>query len=184
MGPALAVANITTTNTSLKTEPTLYLTSDPLSRPYDIAFHPNNPNHHLHECNTIGFDITIAHATKPLPSTQNLASSEDCITTLTAPADTFVQDFKRRKLNRSNNTRANPPMPGKAVIGDLLRSQRLLIPIAIDAHGRLGPMFQYTIYGTIPPPFPPCKQFKKKQTKCQGNVQTSNIYPSTQWNTY
>jgi hypothetical protein len=100
--------------------------------PYDISFHPNNPNHHSHEYNTIGLDITIANAKKPLPSTQNLASSEDCITTLTANADTFLRDFERRKLNRSNNTRANPPIPGKAVIGDLLRSQRLLIPMAID----------------------------------------------------
>ena len=73
------------------------------------------------------------NAKKPLPSTQNLVSSEDCITTLTANADTVLRDFERRKLNRSNNTRANPPIPGKAVIGDLLRSQqRLLIPIAID----------------------------------------------------
>jgi hypothetical protein len=126
-GPALAVANITTTNTSLDTEPKLYLTSDPLSRPYDVAFHPNNPNHHLHNYNTVCFDITIANVTKPLPPTQNLASSEDCITTLTAHADTFLQDFERRKLNRSNNTRANPPIPGEAVIGDLLRSNRLLI---------------------------------------------------------
>jgi hypothetical protein len=64
--------------------------------------------------------ITIANVTKPLPPTKNLASSEDCITTLTAHADTFIQDFERTKLNRSNNTRANPPIPGKAIIGDLL----------------------------------------------------------------
>ena len=112
IGPALAVTNITTTNTSLETEPKLYLTSDPLYHPYNISFHPNNPNHHLHEYNI----ITIANATKPLPSTQNLASSEDCITTLTANSDTFLQDFERRKLNRSNNTRANPPIPGKAIM--------------------------------------------------------------------
>jgi hypothetical protein len=63
IGPALAVANITRTDTSLETEPKLYLTSDPLYHPYNISFHPNNPNHHLHEYNT----ITIANATKPLP---------------------------------------------------------------------------------------------------------------------
>ena len=126
IGPVLAVANITRTDTSMETEPRLYLTSDPLSRPYDISFNPNNPNHHLHEYNTIGFNITIANATKPLPSTQNLSSSEDCITTLTANADIFLQDFERKKLirtnntNRTNNTRADPPVPGKAVIGDLL----------------------------------------------------------------
>jgi len=82
----------------METEPRLYLTSDPLSRPYDISFNPNNPNHHSHEYNTIGFNITIANATKPLPSTQNLSSSEDCITTLTANADVFLQDFERKKL--------------------------------------------------------------------------------------
>jgi hypothetical protein len=93
LGPALAAANITNTNSPLETEPKLYLTSDPLSRPYDISFQPNNPNHHSHEYNTIGFDITIANVTKPLPSTQNLASSEDYITTLTANADTFLHDL-------------------------------------------------------------------------------------------
>jgi len=141
----------------METEPRLYLTSDPLSRPYDISFNPNNPNHHSHEYNTIGFDITIANATKPLPSNQNLSNSEDYITTLTANADIFLQDFERKQLNRTNNTRADPPVSGKAVIGDLLRSNRLLIPIAMDANGRLGPMFQYTLYGTIPPPIPPRK---------------------------
>jgi hypothetical protein len=92
----------------------LYLTSDPLSCPYDISFNPNNPNHHSHEYNTIGFDITIANATKPLPSNQNLSNSEDCITTVTANADIFLQDFERKKLNRTNNMRADPPVPGEA----------------------------------------------------------------------
>jgi hypothetical protein len=132
IGPALAVANNTRTNTSLETEPKLYLTSDPLSRPYNISFHPNNPYHHLQKNNTIGFDITIANATKPLPSTQNLAISEDCITTLSANADIFLRDLERKKLNISNNTRPDPPVLGEAVIGDLLGSKRLLIPIAIE----------------------------------------------------
>jgi hypothetical protein len=81
----------------METEPRLYLTSDPLFCPYDISFNPNNPNHHSHKYNTIGFDFTIANATKPLPlpSTQNLSSSEDCITTSTANADVFLQDFER-----------------------------------------------------------------------------------------
>jgi len=160
LGPALATATITQSDNNMETEPRLYLTSDPLSRPYDISFNPNNPNHLSHEFTTIGFDITIANATPPLPSNQNLSLSEDCITTLTANADVFLQDFERKKLSRTNNTRANPPVPGEAVIGDLLRSNRLLIPIAIDANGHLGPMFKYTLYGTIPPPIPPRKQFK------------------------
>jgi hypothetical protein len=162
----------------METEPRLYLTSDPLSRPYDISFRPNNPNHHLHEFNAIGFDITIAMATKPLPSIQNLSDSEDCITTLTANADIFLQDFERKKLNRTNNTRADPPVLGDAVIGDLLRSNRLLIPIAIDANGRLGSMFQYTLYGTIPPPIPPHKQFKINRPNAKAMYERATSIPA------
>ena len=131
----------------MRPEPKLYLTSDPLSRPYNISFQPNNPNHHLHKYNTIGFDITIANVTKPLPSTQNLASSEDYITTLTANADICLQDFERKNLNRTTSTRAEQHVPGEAVIGDLLClcSNRILIPIALGAHGQFGQctMFQY-----------------------------------------
>jgi len=76
---------------------------------------------------------------------RKVTNSEDCITTLTANADTFLQDFERKKLNRTNNMRADPPVLGDAVIGDLLRTNRLLILIAVDANGRLGPMTQYLI---------------------------------------
>ena len=52
--------------------------------------------------------------------------------------------------------RADPPvLLGEAIIGDLLCTNRLLIPIAVEANGRLGPMIQYTLFGTIPPPIPP-----------------------------
>jgi len=30
----------------------------------------------------------------------------------------------------------------------------------MDVNGQLGPMIQHTLYGTIPPPIPPRKQFK------------------------
>ena len=162
----------------METEPRLYLTSDPLFRPYDISFNPNNPNHPSHEFNTIGFNITIANATKPLPSNQNLSNSEDCITTLTANADTFLQDFERKKLNRTNNMRADPPVLGDAVIGDLLRTNRLLIPIAVDTNGRLGPMTQYTLYGTIPPPIPPRKQFKSNRPNANAMYERATSIPA------
>ena len=79
-----------------------------------------------------------------------------------------------------NNTRADPPVPGKAVIGDLLRSNRLLIPIAIDANGRLGPMFQYTLYGTItiPPPIPPRKQFKLNRPYAKAMYKQATSIPA------
>ena len=61
-----------------------------------------------------------------------------------------------------------------------LRSDRLLIPIAIDANGHLGPMFQYTLYGTIPPPIPPRKQFKvdRPNAKVMYNEQHLSQHPA------
>ena len=107
LGPALVAANITQNDTAMETEPRLYLTSDPLSRPYDISFNPNNPNHHSHKYNKIGFDITIANSTKTLPSNQNLSNSEDCITTLTANMQTpfFRREEKTQQENQQHESR-------------------------------------------------------------------------------
>ena len=62
--PALAAANITRTDTAMETEPRLYLTSDPLSRPYDISFNPNNPNHY----NWLWYQHCQRHQTTPFES--------------------------------------------------------------------------------------------------------------------
>ena len=46
------------------------------------------------------------------------------------------------------------------LIGNLLHNQMILTPVAIDAHGRLGPITRQNLYGTPPPDVPPRKQFK------------------------
>ena len=74
--------------------------------------------------------------------------------------------------------RADPPVPGKAVVGDLLCSNRLLIPIAMDANGRLGPMIQYTLYGTVPPPIPPRKQFKINRPNAKAMYERATSIPA------
>jgi hypothetical protein len=55
-------------------------------------------------------------------------------------ADLSLQDHERNKLNRPNNGRTTPLISGDEVIGYLLHNQMILTPVAIDAHGRLGPM--------------------------------------------
>ena len=82
-------------------------------------------------------------------------SSTDCITNYTANADLSLQDHERNKLNRSYNRRTTPPISGDEVIlGNLLHNQMILTPIAIDAHGRVGPMTRQNFYGTHHPPYP------------------------------
>ena len=63
------------------------------------------------------------------------------------------------------------------MIGDLLRSNMLLIPIAMDANGRLGPMIQYTLYGTIPPPIPLRKQFKINRSNAKAMYERATSIP-------
>jgi hypothetical protein len=90
----------------------------------------------------------------------------------------FYRTLKGKKLNKTTNTRADSPVPGEAVIGDLLCSNRIQIPIALDAHGRFGPMFQYTLYGTTPPPIPPCKQFKKNSSNAKAMYERATSTPA------
>ncbi len=72
----------------------------------------------------------------------------------TLNADLSLQDHERNKLNRPNNPRTTPPISGDEVIGNLLHNQMILTPVAIDAHGRFGPMTQQNLYGTPPPVIP------------------------------
>ena len=74
--------------------------------------------------------------------------------------------------------RADPPVLGEAIIGDLLCTNRLLIPIAVEANGRLGPMIQYTLYGTIPPPIPPRKQFKINRPNAKAMYERATSIPA------
>jgi hypothetical protein len=41
-----------------------------------------------------------------------------------------------------------------------MHNQMILTPVAVDGHGRIGPMLRQNLCGTPPPPIPPQKQFK------------------------
>ena len=123
----------------------------------------------------IGYDITT---TPPPPSNQAPPSSTDCITNYTANADLSLQDHERNKLNRSNNRRTNPPISGNEVIRNLLHDQMILTPIAIDAHGRVGPMTRQNFYGTPPPAIPPRKQFKPNRPNAKAMYERATTLPA------
>jgi len=128
----------------------------------------------------IGYDITITNATPPPPSNQVLPSSIDCITNYTANADLSLQDHERNKLNRPNNNnhRTTPPISGDEVIGNLLHNQMILTPVAIDAHGRIGPMIRQNLYGTPPPDIPPRKQFKPNRPNAKAMYDRATTLPA------
>ena len=127
----------------------------------------------------IGYDITITNATPLLPTNQYPPSSLDCITNYTASADLSLQDHEQNKLNRTNNRRTTPPISGDDVIGNLLHNQMILTPVAIDAHGRIGPMArQNNLYGTPPPAIPSRKQFKPNRPNAKAMYDHATTLPA------
>ena len=56
---------------------------------------------------------------------------------------------------------------GDIIIGDLLSRDMILLPFAIDALGRVGPIFEHFLFGSHDPPpyFFPCVK-----TKCHKDV--------------
>jgi len=62
--------------------------------------------------------------------------------------------------------------------GNLLHNQMILTPIAIDAHGRLGPMTRQNFYGTPPPAIPTCKQFKPNRPNAKAMYDRATTLPA------
>ena len=95
----------------------------PASCPYDI----------------VGGDITITGPPPPSPLPSN---SVDSIELVTAAAEANLQKKERLKLMRASVTdAAGTKIFGDELIGELVRANIILIPWAVDPHGRLGPMF-------------------------------------------
>jgi len=119
-------------------------TSDTSAQPFDFSFDPDPPTNTSHHTTcpytTIGADITIAHSGARIP---DFELSENAIPSLTAFADKHLKEFERKKYMRCNKRDDSPDntlLTGDQVIGDLLKQNMILIPIAIDPHGRCGPI--------------------------------------------
>ena len=64
------------------------------------------------------------------------------------------------------------------IIGNLLHNQMILTPVAINAHGRIGPMFWQHLYGTPPPDIPPRKQFKPNRPDAKAMYDRATTLPA------
>ena len=142
--PALAMAGYIRPTSKLDIERSNINTSDTGAQPFDFSFDPDpiiSTTHHT-PCpyTTIGADITIAHNCKTTYTFEHL---ENAITSLTAVADKHLQSFESNKLKRRNKRDDSPnhnTIHGDTIIGELLSQNMILLPIAIDPHGRWGPM--------------------------------------------
>ena len=153
--PALATAGYIKTNTRLDIERRNIRTSDTGAQPFDFSFDPDpqiSPDFHTYcPYTTIGMDITIAHTCK---ATYSFDQLENAVSSLTAIADKHLQFFERNKLKRKtkrDDSHEQHLIHGDTVIGELLSQNMVLIPIAIDPHGRWGPMTENFLRLTLSP---------------------------------
>jgi hypothetical protein len=54
----------------------------------------------------------------------------------------------------------------------------ILTPVAIDAHGRIGPMLRQNLYGTPPPTIPPRKQVKPNRPNAKAMYKRATTLPA------
>ena len=145
LAPVLSTVGFVPPNSTVDTEPNLYLPSDPHSRPFDLSFdpYPAPPPITSHGCtsHTIGADITISPSPPRLPLDPN---SPDVLQIITANADSHLQKYERKKLGRTNKTDPSTSIitHGDTLIGDLLHQNMLLIPFAKVSLGRFSPLLQ------------------------------------------
>ena len=69
-----------------------------------------------------------------------------------ANANTHLQKYEKKKIGRDNKTDPTTGIitVGDTIIGELLTRNMVLIPLAIDPHGRFGPLLQTFLFDTEP----------------------------------
>jgi hypothetical protein len=143
--PALATAGYINQTSKLDKERTDLPISETSARPFDISFDPdlttNGPNHTPCPYTTIGADITITGSCAAIST----VDSSGHVLSHSANADLHLQEFERKKLmrrDRSPDIDYPHGITGEQTIGELLLANMLLLPFALDPHGRWGPILQ------------------------------------------
>jgi hypothetical protein len=155
--PALATAGYIRPSSKIEIERRHIKTRDISAQPFDICFDPDPSTSVTNniQCpyTTIGADITIGNSRSKIPSSLN--RSADVFTSISALADAHLQTFERKKFKREDKNKYNDSADtilGEDVIGDLLHNNMILLPFALDPHGRLGPALHNFLFNTSAPP--------------------------------
>lgn len=148
----LATAGFILPSTKLDTERPNVVECSPGIRPLDLAFDIassiSKPNRVSCDYPTVGGDVTIA----PPPSPATILPSEDVIDKVTANADQHLQKKERRKYARAakEDPVTQQTIPGESILGELLDKRIILLALAIDPHGRWGPITERFLFGVTP----------------------------------
>ena len=177
LAPVLSTVGFFPPNSTVDTEPNLYLPSDPHSCPFDFSFtpyYPAPPPLTSHGCtsHTVGTNITISSLPPKLPLGLN---SPYVVQIISANADSHPQKYERKKLDCTNKTNPSTSIitRGDTLIGNLLHRSMLLIPFVMFGRSA-SPKLPFR-----PPPSTttPVPTF---QTKCHPNGHTITAISKSQ----
>ena len=147
----VAEAGFIRPSTKLDTKKRGVVKCDPLAKPFDVSFeinpNPSPSSRTQYEYKTVGGDVTII-------TTNNIQSqpNKNVINYVIAAADTHLQQEEKGKLMRADKIYkgTNNTIRGEDVTGEILKNMDMLIPMAIDGHGRMGPLMMRFLFGTSP----------------------------------
>ena len=147
----LCEAGIMSPGAKMQIEPKKTVPSLPKLRPHDQAFRPSpslsDPDTPTIPYTRIGFDFVITPPASSLPPSQSDAASPS---NKPAIAVKHLLDKERKKLLRDGacDSRNQNSLTGDEIIGELLRTDQVLIPAAISPLCAWGPMFDHFWFGT------------------------------------
>jgi hypothetical protein len=144
----LKTAQVIHPSSTLFTEPSGIIPHIPNCRPFDISFRPDsNPAvYDRAPCpfSEIGFDVTITPSKSHLPP----SCSSDVPSNSANAADQHLNKKEKVKLQRAGMVDSlSNYVSGSDIIGSLLDTNMVLIPLAISPLGKWGGMFHTFLFG-------------------------------------
>ena len=152
----LPIVNMIDSPTQVESEVHNVVPSLPQLKPFDLSIRLDNSldsGAWRVPYSRIGFDVTLVHSTKPPSCTPSEAATHTI-------SDLRLRDGEKMKFARrtgGTNKLTNRTISADDVIGEILSSNNVFIPIAVGPFGELGSMFRRFIdnVSTLPlPSFP------------------------------
>ena len=149
----LPIAKMISSPTQVETEIHNTIKAVPRLKPFDLSIRLDSSldtGAWRTPYSRIGFDVTIIHSNKPLSSTTSKAAEyPEC--------DLRLRDGERSKFMRARggtNDITKQTLSPDEVIGEILNTNSVLIPIAVGPFGNTGSLFNRFMDTTDPLPLP------------------------------
>ena len=142
----LPVAKMIKSKTQVEKEPFGIIKSLPRIQPFDLSIrldHSLDSGSWRVPFSRIGFDVVLIHSTQPSSSSQSEAAKY----TETDLRLRYGEKMKFARSRGSTNPITKQTIPADNIIGELMTSNNVFLPIAVGPHGELGSIFRRFLQG-------------------------------------